>query len=232
MRKIINKSLLSLSVLVALVMSCESTSDTFSEFSSLGETIYVGSPDTVVTAHGYETIKFYVTINSDPKISKGVAIVGNVDSLMQEFEVVRQNDGVDIIDFDFDLPEGEYTFNIYLMDDLDNQSIAYEVSTKTYGANYEGALIPRRASSVTAIGDNSVRIIWLPADGIDGIVRTEITYMDVNEVSKMMEVENNSDTTEISYLAGSVMEVVGVFKPLGNSIHEFISNPTEVTLPD
>src|SRR5690606_5712479 len=106
------------SVFSALVLSCGTNQETFEEFIRDGEIIYIGTADTVLVGTGYNKLRFWVALNADPKITNGV-LKTNDESIKHEFEVIRNKSGKDTISFDLDLPEGEYTFGLFLMDKAD-----------------------------------------------------------------------------------------------------------------
>ena len=73
-------------VFSVIIIACETNRETFEEFVKDGETIYIGSADTVLVAPGFNKLRFYVAINADPKITKGLLKTAD-ESIMHEFEV-------------------------------------------------------------------------------------------------------------------------------------------------
>src|SRR5690554_3295255 len=120
------------SVFSVLVLSCGTNQETFEEFIRDGEIIYVGTADTVLVGSGYNKLRFWVALNADPKITKGI-LRTNDESITHEFGVARSKNGKDTVSFDMDIPEGEYTFGLFLMDDAGNSSVRKEVPARVYG---------------------------------------------------------------------------------------------------
>jgi len=106
----------------AIVVGCETNRETFEDFVREGETIYVGAADTVLVGSGFDKLRFWVAINADPKIKKGI-IISTDNSINHEFDVERKQNGSDTITFDLEIPEGEYTFGLYMMDAAGNTSV-------------------------------------------------------------------------------------------------------------
>lgn len=205
---------------ILTVASCEETTETYSEFTKDGEIIYVGTPDTVIVAPGFEKLKFSVVINADPKISSGVLQTKD-KSFIQEFDVERQNIGQDTIYFTVDLNEGEYNFDLILKDDAGNTSIPREVTTVVYGTKYQEALISRGITKITAY-KNDATITW--GDAPDGSILTSLTYEDANGAMQTIEVPNDINETILpSYKLGGSILVESTYTPTSNAIEVFTS---------
>lgn len=225
--RIIYFTLLAIGTIVA-VASCEETTETYSEFTKDGEIIYVGTPDTVMVAPGFEKLKFSVVINADPKISKGVLQTKD-KSFVQEFDVERQNIGQDTISFTIDLNEGEYNFDIILKDDVGNTSIPREVTTVVYGTKYQESLISRGITKIIAF-KNDATITW--GDAPDGSILTSLTYEDANGTLQTKEIPNEiGETILTSYKLGGSIIVESIYTPTPNAIDVFTS-VSETMFPD
>lgn len=225
--RIIYFTLLAIGTIVA-VASCEETTETYSEFTKDGEIIYVGTPDTVIVAPGFEKLKFSVVINADPKISKGVLQTKD-KSFIQEFDVERQNMGQDTISFTVDLNEGEYNFDLILKDDAGNTSIPREVTTVVYGTKYQEALISRGISKIIAFKSDAT-ITW--GDAPEGSILTSLTYEDANGTLQTKEIPNEiGETVLTSYKLGGSIIVESIYMPTSNAIEVFTS-VSETMFPD
>lgn len=129
------------------VVACTSLEETYDEFTTGQETIYIGRPDTILTVSGFEKVRFSIIINADPKITSGE--IRNFDSsISQLFDVVRSNAGKDTVNVDLDLSEGNYRFWVTLMDDAGNKSLEREVPVRVLGSNYMQTLAARKVLSV------------------------------------------------------------------------------------
>ena len=216
-------------VFSVVIVACETTEETFEEFRGDGETIYIGAPDSVIVAPGFEKLRFWVTINADPKISKGL-LETNTDDFRHEFEVVRTRNGRDTITFDLDLDEGEYTFSLFLMDDLGNRSVRREVPATVFGQNYRASLLNRGISRIDALADEAI-IHW--ADATPGTLLTELTYEDgAGAVQTAMVANEDPETAISSYKPGGKVRVSSTYKPADNAIEVFSAIPSEFSFPD
>lgn len=225
--RIIYFALLAIGIIFA-VASCEETTETYSEFTKDGEIIYVGTPDTVIVAPGFERLQFSVIINADPKISSGVLQTKD-KSFIQEFDVQRQNIGQDTIFFTVNLDEGEYNFDVYLKDDSGNTSIPREVTTVVYGPKYQNALLSRSISAIKAFEAHAV-LHW--GDVPNRSISTSISYEDATGVMQTMEVPNDiSETTLSSYKLGGSIIVKSIYAPSANAIDVF-SSSSETVFPE
>lgn len=225
----INNTWLHLAVFSVVIVACETTEETFEEFRGDGETIYIGAPDSVIVAPGFEKLRFWVAINADPKISKGL-LETNTGDFRHEFEVVRTRNGRDTITFDLDLDEGEYTFSLFLMDDLGNRSVRREVPATVFGQNYRARLLNRGISGIDALADEAI-IHW--ADAVPGTLLTELTYEDGAGTMQTATVANEDPETAISsYKPGGKIRVSSTYKPAENAIEVFSAIPSEFSFPD
>lgn len=229
MKNLIQKVTIYGVILVGLTMACDnSLKSTYEEFAEDGETIYIGRADTVLLGHGFNKLRFGIVINADPKISKGVVKTNNED-IYHEFDVVRTSNGKDTTTFDLDIPEGEYTLGVFLMDANDNSSIRREVSAKVYGESYQNGLINREVLSVEASADTAW-INW--GQTLPGIVYTLLTYEDGAGEEQTIEVSNEETQTEIpSYKQGGNIHVSSAYEPTPTAIEVFEATPSEMSFP-
>jgi len=211
-----------------LLMACESVDETYNEFVNKGETVYIGRPDSVFVGSGNERLRFWVIINADPKIKSG--FLANTDeSIKQSFDINRSRNGTDTIVFDMEIPEGEYTFNLTLQDDLGNQSIPKEVSVKVYGEKYRQNLISRSITEVEAF-DQYALVHW--SDPFDNSVKSILKYEDQEGKLHSLEVSNDATQTELpNYKKGSTIEVSSIYRPTALAIDEFESSSNQRSLP-
>jgi hypothetical protein len=212
-----------------MVLGCETTKDTYEEFVRDGETIYVGTADTVLVAPGFNKLRFYVAINADPKIKKGL-LQTNDESIRHEFEVVRAKSGNDTISFDLDLPEGEYTFGLFLLDEAGNMSIRREVPARVYGETYQTNLINRSIDKIDTYFKGAI-FYW--GEATTNMLSTLLTYEDEQGVMHNIEVLNNETQTKVeSYKLGGKIIVTSSFKPIEIAFEEFEAFSSERAFPD
>lgn len=221
--------LVSFSALIVMSTACETTLETYDEFVKEGETVYIGAADTVFVGSGFNKLRFWVAINADPKIKKGFLESSNGE-VSHEFEIQRNKPGNDTISFDLDLPEGEYTFGLFLMDDAGNSSVRKEVPATVYGEKYRENLINRSVQKISAYKDHAV-VNWSQAE--PNTQTTTITYEDSQGVSQSIHVENETMETILpDYKRGSMFSVTSSFLPNANAIESFLATPMETELPE
>lgn len=215
--------------IISIAISCEETNETYDQFTKDGETVYIGAPDTVLVAPGFGKLRFSVVINADPKISKGVVQTKDM-SIMHEFDVTRQNIGKDTVQFDIELEEGEYNFDVFLKDDGGNTSVSREVPSVVYADNYLSTLISRQVKEVVAYGDRAI-IEW--SDVADRILNTTITYEDASGTMQTVTIPNDESETELdSFKLGGEITVISSFTPVDNAIETFDSAPITAEIPN
>ncbi|WP_170147991.1 DUF4998 domain-containing protein [Marinoscillum furvescens] len=222
------------SMVVALcataLISCETTSETFAEFSTIPEVIYIGKADSVMVSHGYEELELGIRFNSDPKITAGMVLIDGTDS--SKFEITRKNDGVDTAYHKFAIPEGQYSLAVYMLDDDGNKSVSKEVAAISYGPNYQSVLLARKVNSVS-IASDSLSVKWATADPVSGIVSSQITYPDASGSTVTVVVPNDETETKIGdFQAGRTLEVQSFYHPTESAYYDFPSEVDEHAIPE
>lgn len=215
-------------MLAVAALACKTNYDTFEQFTKDGEKIYVGTPDTVLVEEGFNKLRFRVAINADPKVKKGV--LSTMDkSVQHEFLYERTKIGPDTLTFDLDIPEGEYTFSLHMMDAAGNTSVKREVSAKVYGERYQSGLINRGISDLETFKKGAA-FTW--TDPPVNMIRTTLTYEDAQGVMRSVEVANDEKRTEIdSYKLGGRFLVKSYYKPTRMAIEEFETFSPEAKFP-
>src|SRR5690606_19395414 len=210
------------------LIGCETNRDTFEDFVREGETIYIGAADTVLVGSGFDKLRFWVAINADPKIRKGI-IISTDNSISHEFKVERKQNGKDTITFDLEIPEGEYTFGLYMMDEAGNTSVRREVPAKVYGSKYQASLVNRGVNEVIA-SSNSATFIW--SEPARNMMSTELPSATQAGVMQSVIVPNSENTTVVEdYKLGGYIEIKSVFKPTVMAIEEFVAEASERRFP-
>jgi hypothetical protein len=209
--------------------SCSSDlRDTYKEFIVDAGKIYIGAPDSVFVEQGFNRLRFNVAINADPKISKGVLynLEGTVD---HEFVVERTRNGRDTIYFELELEEGEYTFQMLLMDNKGNSSVKREFPARVLGENYRNSLLPRTLNSLVEL-DNGIQLNWTAP--LTNMAFSEIQYLDESGEEVVLKIENNQSTNVIdNFKLGEMLKITSFYYPILGRIEVFTSNSIELTLP-
>jgi hypothetical protein len=215
-------------LLFVAALACKTNYDTFEQYTKDGEKIYVGTPDTVLVEEGFNKLRFKVAINADPKIKKGVLTTTD-KSVQHEFTYERTRIGRDTLSFDLAIPEGEYTFSLYLMDAAGNTSVKREISAKVFGERYQSGLINRGISDLENF-KNEAAFKWM--DAPPNMIRTTLTYEDALGVARTIDIPNNETLTEIdNYKLGGEFQVKSYYKPTPKAIEEFESLGPEAKFP-
>ncbi|WP_158856097.1 DUF4998 domain-containing protein [Lunatibacter salilacus] len=223
-----SKKLLWFALLITGFSCSSDLRDTYKEFIVDAGKIYIGAPDSVFVEQGFNKLKFNVAINADPKISKGVLsnLEGTVD---HEFDVARTRSGNDTIHFELALEEGEYTFQMVLMDNKGNTSVKREFPARVLGENYRNSLLSRSIGPLVEVEDG-ILINWTPATS--NMAYSEIQYLDEFGLETIMEIANNQSSTLIdNYLLGSTLEIRSYYFPILGKMEVFQSNTSELNLP-
>ncbi|PWJ57947.1 uncharacterized protein DUF4998 [Dyadobacter jejuensis] len=133
--------------LLLLMAACTSLEDTFSEFSKVPESTYVGTADTIITQSGFEKVRFAIVYNADPKITKGELKILN-DTLTHRFTINRKHNGTDTAFVDLAIHEGTYRFVATLMDDSGNKSLEKSILVNVLGESFVKTLLPKEITGV------------------------------------------------------------------------------------
>lgn len=215
-------------ILIASLWGCQTTLETYHEFVKDGETVYVGAADTVLVAPGFNKLRFYVAINSDPKISRGL-LKTNDGTVNHEFDVVRTKNGRDTVSFDLELPEGEYTFGLFMMDDAGNSSVRKEVPARVYGETYQSNLINRTLRNVDTFVTGAT-FYW--DEPLANMQETVVTYEDEAGDLQTVTVSNEDIETYVeSYKLGGQIMIKSLYKPIEIAMEDFEAIPIELEFP-
>jgi hypothetical protein len=227
MKKNIQIAVLGLALML-IGLGCDSLKDTYGEFILEGEKTYIGAPDSVLVGHGFNKLRFWVIINADPKISSGLISTSD-GSITHEFDVSRQHSGTDTVVVDLSVPEGEYTFGVFLMDDKGNKSVRREIGSRVYGENYQNQLVNRSILSIA--NGPAVAVIQWEEPGT-GVMGTLLNYETNDGELKNVEVPNTDSETVIeNYKRGGLIKVSSYFEPTPMTIELFEGIPSESSFP-
>lgn len=219
-------------VLFLLIISgsvaCGDMSDTFSEFTEGGETIYIGKADSVKIRGGRERIELSWYLLSDPKVT-GYKIFWNNRRDSVTGSVVK-TENVDTVRVLLEnMPEYVYNFEIYLNDNYGNSSIKSTAIGRSYGVFYEGALLNRTYFNIRRLtGTSNIVINW--TNSSETMVGVELSYIDVNSNNvELMIGKQNLDTIRDIPVKGS-FQYRTAFKPEPNALDTFYSKISNVIL--
>jgi len=155
MNNIIKISIISL---VTLITGC-SKSDDYKKYLSSGEITYAAKPEDLKAFPGRDRIKLQWRILSDQNIVKAKIYWRNKSDSTEV--AINRTSGIDTISTIIPLREGSYSFDVIHYHADGSSSLAANVSSNSYGANYESTLINRRVQSVIFTPSNQgVRIFW------------------------------------------------------------------------
>lgn len=217
-----------------VVIACTPLDETYSDFTSGSETIYVGGPDTVLVSSGIEKVRFSVIINADPKITSGELKTFD-NSITHQFDVIRQHTGRDTINVDLDLSEGNYRFLITLLDDNGNKSIEKEVPVTVLGDNYLQTLAARKITSVLydkANGGGEEGAVISLDKSFEGLQEVRIYYPNSageEQTIVLNRLENSVKLTDFE--AGGAFTMESVYGPENPFIDFIAPEVIQDTLP-
>ncbi len=214
--------------ILAFAVSCDTTEETFSEFTEGGEKILIGKPVSVVIAPGDLKARFDVTISADPKIKRGtvtwITKIGTDAS--HEFDVVRTTTGSEIIEVLIDgIEEGSREYTVTLLGDSGRTSLPSEVSGPVFGPVYQSNIQPLTrplASDIVTKVDGTAEITF--EDATAGLYKTILRYEDADGVSQDFELDSDTNVAILDSFNGDVqLEIFSIFKPTENAIDTFAS---------
>lgn len=160
-------------ILLACGMISCTDMDEYRKISGDEEIVYPGKIEDVLVNTGNERVIVNGLCRSDPKIVS-CRIYWNLSSEYVEVPVDMSH-GPFKLEKEIVLPENTYNFDIYTYDAEGNRSIPVNVSSKTYGEQYEASLLNRMVKSFTVQNGQAV-IEWWNIDTTLGPFETEVTY--------------------------------------------------------
>ena len=119
--------------------------DEYRKISGDEEIVYPGKIEQVVVNTGHERVIVNGICRSDPKIVS-CRIYWDLGTRYEEVPV-DMSGGAFRIEKEITLPENTYNFDIYTYDAAGNRSVPVNVSSKTYGEQYEASLTNRLVKS-------------------------------------------------------------------------------------
>lgn len=207
--------------LIAVVLgACSKMDSTYKDFIK-GSIVYIGSADSVKIYPGKNRLQLS-WISFDPAATEAKIYWNNKsDSLSVPLHITGEADTINVMLND--LPEGSYSFDIYLYDDKGNTSIKTSAVGQVYGDSYIGSLLSRPVKS--ALFDNgTVNISWGTAD--ETVIGTQLTYEDADNKVHVIDVPVDSLFTTLENFDFSVRDTFRyrtLYVPDSMSIDTFYS---------
>jgi hypothetical protein len=213
--------ILSLSLLVAaLALSC-SKQDEYLKYIPEDEGTPIGRPEVALFLGGYEKVKLYGLLSSDPKVKK-VGVFWNEGAENKSFFFDVDLSENRLIEQIIPIPEGTYNFEVFTYDAEENRSMATTAPGEAYGPNYVAGIFNRIIKSYNRSEDGNIHIEWRTSP--ENSVRTEVSYLkNGSEEPQKVVVDPKTETT--------VLEDPVIEEP--DSDQPFVKfNVTSVYLPD
>ena len=201
--------IIAIAVLSLMVYSCYDMNDISEKYIVDGEIIYIAKVDSAKTYSGFNRVILSFVLGSDPKISE-VLIYWNSkkDSLLVDMDNAAPQDTITV---PLDLPEKDYLFEIYTLDDKGNRSVKVQVVGKVYGDSYRSTLTNRAIGSVAA-SPTSLAIKW--AEPKEAAVMVEMEYHDATGNIVALTVSSSETSTILpSWEKGSEIKYRTLYNP-------------------
>lgn len=216
-------SALALAVLATAFTACTKMDATYHDFWKKGEKIYPASPDSLRSYSGKNRIELTWLVIGDPSLTKAVIYWNNKTDSIEVPVKSKTNNGIDTINVMLkDMPEGNYSFDIYTYDEEGNRSVVANTTGHSYGNEYINSLLNRLVETAFYINDTATIVWGDPAD--ETSIGIEMVYKDTNGVSQQAFIPPLADTTFISdfaFTTGSVVQYRTLYVPDSTSIDTF-----------
>jgi hypothetical protein len=220
-----------IAVSAVFATSCSGMLDDIQSYLDKGEKIYVGKLDSVKIFSGQNRLKItgFMPYGMTQKkcVLNWIDPMGETGSKDYPIERVSPNEQFEfIID---DLLEGQYDFQIYTYDAMNNRSVRVDVGGYSYGEAYESILVNRNISSMS-MDDGGGAINWLaPANGL---IRSEIRYTDKKGTVRNVSVAAGENRVYCPDAPGKgEFEYRSVYLPEKLSIDEFYTAWNSASFP-
>lgn len=212
-----------MAILSSLFTACTKMDDTYHDFWKNGEKSYPASPDSLKTFSGKNRIELMWLLIGDPTISNAVIYWNNKTDSMEVPLKNRTNDGIDTIRVMLkDLPEGNYSFDIYTYDEVGNRSVVANATGHSYGEEYVSSLLGRLIKGASYNKDTATIVWGDPADASS--IGVEVIYKDTNDVEQQLFIPPHADSTfigDFAFAAGSTIQYRTLYVPDSTSIDTF-----------
>lgn len=146
---------------------------------------------------------------------------------VKEFPVTRVEEAEPYSCIIPDLAEGTYEFTVITYDAEDNGSDPVIVTGKSYGSEYEAALVARPVASCAIDGEN---VVVTFGENPAGALASKFTYVDASDQEVTVDVTESS-LILTSWKSKGSFKVTTTYKPEESAIDEFTAE-TAGTFPD
>jgi hypothetical protein len=174
------------------ITACRKMDDYKDKYLGSGEISYAGKLDSAAIYSGDGRVIVHGLLIADPKI-KQIKVFWNFrkDSLV--IPVVRTS-GIDTINAELkNMVEGVFSFEIVTYSDRGDKSVTVNVSGRAYGEQYKKALLNRSVSLPEMnTTPGNVTLDWGKVDASGGMLGTQLTYPDANNVTRSIFVRADS----------------------------------------
>ncbi|SEM64849.1 F5/8 type C domain-containing protein [bacterium A37T11] len=220
--KTIYYTLITVSILISVSVSCKKMDNKYKEFVVPGGITYPGKAIDPKVYPGNNRIKISWLSGSDPKVTKARIFWNNYTDSVE----IPVPAGQDTISYIFEnLAENSYTFNIRTYDDLGNVSIPVEITGAVYGEQYQSDLLNIAILNAEVIASGKLKINWGEPDTTNGAIGTEVKYIKKNGTNDIKRFNFNTLTSEIDdYQIGSSFSYRTLYLPDSLAIDTFRTN--------
>lgn len=211
-------------ILFFALISCHDMNSTYVEYIEGGEIVYASKPDSLKIYPGKNRIKLSWIPRIDKKATRAKIYWNNgEDSMEYRIDKTSHNGTVDVIIPD--LPEGTYSFDVYVLDAKGNRSIKSVVEGNVYGDRFKKFLLNRPIKH-----SFYKEIVWLENSN-EEMVSVELIYKDQNDKSHTIFIDSAENKTFIPhYQYYSEIKYKTGFVPEGTSIDTFYTDFETVKL--
>lgn len=207
---------------VTLVCSCSDMNELSDRYLDGGEIVYAAKVDYAIAYPGKNRLKVDLFI-----VSQRIETVRIYWNNYAEHKDVHVGYETGIFEETLDLPQGDYLFHLVTYDKDGNQSLPEELSGVVYGATYEDRLMNRPIRTLYVENGNLI-VNWGVA--LNGTVGMDVNYTnsDNEEVTLRIDVDEENPSIIEKYAAN--LQYRTVYKPVEESIDEFYTAYTPVTV--
>jgi hypothetical protein len=193
-----------------------------------GEIIYLGKTDSLLAYPGYERAKILWLPPKDAKVKQVKVLWNNqADSVIVPVERLPFGEFQEVV-ID-DLTEGVHTLTVYTMGDHGYKSVRAELNVQVYGENYLNAILNRFPVNV-AYWDNVLDLTFAAA--AESVVKTEISYTDINGNIQTASISNELNDISIQDLdPDQPVRYRTEHMPDSNAIDQFWAAYDELAIP-
>lgn len=190
------QTLFGVCVILLFVVACSDITDTQRKYLDMGEMNYVGKMDSLVVLGGEGRTVIVAKNTYLRTATKCIIKWVNIEGVAQEKEFnIKEYISGDYTRMPIDqLPEGDYDFYVYTMDDLGNKSLTIECHGSSYGERY-AKIQAKIAVLGLSVSDDNFAEITLSSSKM--AVKYKLTYPGANGEEKTIEVKSNGGKVTI-----------------------------------